>query len=198
MTKRRYVIKIHGLQKPETILVNDRVISELSPDDSKSGWIWNSASKITTIYLRTPLPVNKNITVSVKDAGVFGDSIVLQKVLVLREKVRKVKFLEKLKYAELLRGADHCKPPRVIRKTEVIEQQLNDLVANPKGIGKKVLDYGEMIASIIESFTDQPFESIRTIPDLNESSRASEKAIADGVFSQDEIDVMIRILKGEK
>lgn len=198
MTKRRYVIKIHGLQKPEAILVNDRVISELTPDDSKSGWIWNTASRITTIYLRNPLPVNKNITISVKDAGVFADSIVLQKVLVLREKVRKVKFFEKLKYAELLRGADHCKPPRVIRKTEVIEQQLNDLVANPKGIGKKTLDYDAMVASIIESFTDQPFESIRTIPDLNESSRASEKAIADGTFSQDEIDAMIKILKGEK
>ncbi|MHB1457725.1 MAG: glycoside hydrolase family 31 protein [Armatimonadota bacterium] len=198
LSKRRYIIKIHGLLKPESISLNDRVIDELSTDDCKTGWAWDKESRVTTIHLRMPLPVNKNTVISVKNAGLLADSLVLQKVLVLREKVRKVKFLEKLKYAELLRGADHCKPPRVIRKIEVIEQQLNDLVAKPKGIGKKAPKYDAMVETIIASFTDQPFEAARTIPDLNESSRASEKAIADGTFTQEELDNMIKILKGEK
>lgn len=198
LTKRRYIIKIHGLQKPDSISLNDRLIGELASDDCEIGWRWDKESRVATVYLRSPMPINRNVVISIRNAGVFADSIVLQKVLALREKVRKVKFLEKLKYAELLRGADHCKPPRVIRTTEAIEQQLNDLVANPRRIGKKAPDYDAIAATIIESFTDQPFEATRTIPDLNESSRASEKAIEDGTFTQEELDNMIEILKGGK
>ena len=56
----------------------------------------------------------------------------LQKVLDYRERIRKVKEEEKLKWGMLLHGADIRKPPRVIRETEAVETEL-DASLEPAG-----------------------------------------------------------------
>lgn len=194
---RRYVIRVHGLLIPESVAVNGAALSQLRDDDCGTGWTWDRVSRVLTIWLRSPLPISERITISVANVGAMADSFVLQGALELRERVRNVKFLEKLKYAALLNGAEHCKPPRVIRKTEEVEQQLNQIVADPKGIGRNQPNFEAMIQRVVDSFTDQPFESKRTIPDINESARISEAAIADGAFSEEELNSMNSIMNGQ-
>jgi hypothetical protein len=120
----------------------------------------------------------------------------LQRVLDYRERLRKVKQEEKLKYAMLLAGADHKKPPRVIRETEKIETELDNLVANPKGIAERPPDLRAMTAHVLKAFVDQPFESQRTIPAPDRDVNEVATKIANAVFEPWEIRSMTLSLLG--
>ncbi|MHB0998077.1 MAG: glycoside hydrolase family 31 protein [Armatimonadota bacterium] len=195
---RRYSIKLHGLLKPESITHNGNVLAQMQDDCSGTGWKWDKQSKVLTIKLSDPLSVYASNDLLIKNAGTFEDYMVQQKALDLLDRVRRVKIEEKIKYAALLGGRDHSKPPRVIRITEQIEQQLIDIVSNPKGSGDNIPDFDGMTKVVINSFTDQPFESNRTIPDINESSRSAGEAITDCTFTQDELEIMCDIMNSVK
>ena len=66
-----------------------------------------------------------------------------------RERIRKVKEEEKLKWAMLLHGADIRKPPRVIRETESVEMELDNVVPNPLGIGQRPPDFRGMTERVL-------------------------------------------------
>jgi hypothetical protein len=102
--------------------------------------------------------------------------------------------VEKLRYAEVLNGQEHAKPPRVIRRTEEVEQLLDDIVANPHGIAHNPPDLDGLRDKVLKSFTDQPFESTRTIPDLNATCIAATASIADATFTPEQIREMTAML----
>jgi hypothetical protein len=168
------------------------------------GWSWDSQGRITTIRLTTePMQIGQKVTVSLEGAGTFADAQMLQRVLDYRERLRKVKHEEKLKYAILLNGDEHSKPPRVIRETEKIETELDNLVANPKGIAERPPDLRAMTAHVLKAFVDQAFESERKIPapDWGSTRGAwsvndATKKIANAVFEPWEIRSMTLNLLG--
>jgi len=63
----------------------------------------------------------------------------------------------------LLHGQDIKKPPRVLRETEDVETELNNLIANPQGIAQRQPDFRAMTQRVLRAFVDQPFESNRRI-----------------------------------
>ena len=186
LKKRAYIIKVHGLLKPNSVTVNG----------AKSCWTWEPRERTTTISLTTPLSTSKQVVVAIDGAGTFNDAIALQKTLNLRQQVRQAKRFMKLKHAELLVGQDIKKEPRVIRKTQVVEQELSMLVDNPKGIGDKTLDFGAMRKCVLDALTDQPFESIRTIPEADPDAIASTKRIMNGTFTEAETKKIEGVLRG--
>ena len=132
---RQYEIRIHGLVKPGTVAVNGKTIAEKDDGEEGTRWAWDNKTMLTTIRLTDPVSIRKQVKVELKGAGSFEDSVMLRKVMNYRERVRKIKHEQKLKYSILLRGGEHSKPPRVIRETEAVETTLNALVLNPRGLG---------------------------------------------------------------
>jgi alpha-glucosidase (family GH31 glycosyl hydrolase) len=199
VTNRRYEVRVHGLLKPESVNVNGKKLEEREAKECGvgcGGWNWDSKARITTIRVTEPIQIGEKVTVSLKGAGTFADAQMLQKVLDYRERLREVKHEEKLKYAILLDGDEHSKPPRVIRETEKIETELDNLVANPKGIAQRPPDFRAMTAPVLKAFVDQPFESKRTIPAPDRSVNEATKKIANAVFEPWEIRSMTDNLLG--
>jgi hypothetical protein len=199
VTNRRYEVRVHGLLKPESVNVNGKKLEEREAKECGEGcggWTWDSKARITTIRVTEPIQIGEKVTVSLEGAGTFADAQMLQKVLDYRERLRQVKHEEKLKYAILLDGDEHSKPPRVIRETEKIETELDNLLANPKGLAQRPPDFRAMTADVLEAFVDQPFESKRTIPAPDRSVNEATKKIANAVFEPWEIRSMTDNLLG--
>lgn len=196
LAKRRYEIKLHGLLKPKSIGVNGKDLDEIDRGAWTGGWFWDSNSRVTTIRIADALPTNKPATVKITGAGVFDDAIALQRAIDFRERVRLVKHEEKLKYAVILNGREHGKPPRCIRETEKVEVQLNSLVANPSTIHQTPPDYRSMAQQILAGINDKPFESDRAIPELNPSCKEASEYIAPMKFEPAEVRKMTAALLG--
>jgi len=196
---RRYEIRLHGLLKPETVAVNGEKLEEKTAADCGAGcggWTWDNSTRVAEIRLVQAMALGEKVVIEVQGAGAFADAEMLQKVLDFRERLRRVKVAEKLKYAVLLQGGDHSKPPRVIRETEKVESELDNFVANPKGIAQNPPDFRAMTAHVLKAFTDHPFESQRQIPAPDQSDLDSTKLIADAVFEPWEIRDMTLTLLG--
>jgi hypothetical protein len=196
---RRYEIRWHGLLKPETVIVNGEKLEEKPAPDCGAGcggWTWDNSTGVAEIRLVQPLPVGEKTVVEVQGTGSFADAVLLQKVVEFRERLRQVKIAEKLKYAILLQGGDHSKPPRVIRETEKVETELDKLVASPKELAQNPPDFRGMTTHVLKAFTDRPFESQRQIPAADQTDLDSTKLIADAVFEPWEIRDMTFTLLG--
>jgi alpha-glucosidase (family GH31 glycosyl hydrolase) len=199
MTSRRYEVRVHGLLKPETVKAGSRELEEREAQDCGAGcegWNWDSRSRTTTIRLAKPIGIGEKVTVSLERAGTYADALLLQRVLDYRERLRRVKIEEKLKHAILLNVDIISKPPRIIRETEAIESELDNLVANPRGIAQSPPDFRAMTARVLKAFLDQPFESQRTIPAPDLEVNEATRKIGHAVFEPWEIRGMTRDLLG--
>ena len=130
LKSRRYEVRIHGLLRPGSVSINGSKLAEIGSDDWGGGWTWDPDSRVTVVRLAEPLAIGKKVVLKLDDAGSLADAIALQRILEFRERVRAVKLQQKLKYALILLGQEHGKPPRVIQETEKVEWKLNDLVAD--------------------------------------------------------------------
>jgi hypothetical protein len=187
---RRYEVRVHGLLKPHSVKVGGRVLREQRPDECGvgcGGWVWDEQTHITTIRATQAIPVGEKITVSLEGAGTFEDAEVLQRVMDYRERIRKVKEEEYLKWGLLLHGLDIAKPPRVIRETEAVETELDNLVSNPQGMGQRPPDFKAMTERVLKAFVDQPFESHRTVPEANADARKATPLLENASFQPEEI-----------
>jgi len=193
---RRYIVRLHGLLKPEAVMVNGKALRERDAGDCGAGWSWDSGVLVTTIRPGGVFPVGREFTVTVQNAGTFEDACTLRQVLSLRERIRRAKRDMKLKDAQVLEGGDIRKPPRVIRETEAVERQLDQLVRSPKGIGKHPPDLRAMMERVMTAVVDQPFESQRMIPEADPAARAATEKIAHASFTPEEIERIKAILEG--
>jgi alpha-glucosidase (family GH31 glycosyl hydrolase) len=199
VTSRRYEVRVHGLLKPDAVKVNGQGLEERQAKECGAGcggWTWDSSARITAIRLTEPIRVGDKTAIVLEGSGTFADALMLQRVLDYRERLRRVKIEEKLKYAILLNEKEHSKPPRVIRETEKVEAALDNLVANPKGIAQSPPDFRGMTTQVLKAFVDQPFESQRTIPAPDRSVQEATKLIADAGFEPWEIRNMTLTLLG--
>jgi hypothetical protein len=196
---RRYEVRVHGLLAPQSVSVAGHPLPEKRRDECGggcTGWTWDDQLQVTTIRLNEPASVNEKITISLNGAGAFEDAEVLQKVLDCRDRLRKVKQEEKLKWAMLLHGADIRKPPRVIRETEAVETELDAIALNPRGIGRRQPDFRAMTERVLKAFVDSPFESHRVIPDPDPEGPQSAALLENAKFQPDEIRQMTATLLG--
>lgn len=193
---RKYEIKVHGLLKPGTVTLNGKKLDEIRSDDWSGGWIWDSVARVTTVRVAESMPINKKMVLTLEDSGSLADAIALQKVLNFRERVRLVKHEQKLKYALILMGQEHAKPPHVIQETDKVEMELNKVVASPKGMSKSMPDMKSMTQRLLRAMVEKPFDSTRTIPDLNETCRAASAYIANMNFEPEELRKMTAMLLG--
>jgi len=196
LTSRRYAIRLHGLLKPEAVEVDGRPLSEASSCGCEEGWHWDSNGRVTTINLTRPRSTSEELILGVSGAGTFADAYALQKTLNLREQVRQAKRVMKFKHFELLGGADIKKPPRVIRRTEEVERELTACVDSPKALATDPPDFEAMRKRVLDALVDQPFESSRTIPEMDQIARNSMRKIKNGQFTADEIKKIESILRG--
>jgi hypothetical protein len=194
--ERAYEIRIHGLLKPASVKLRTRELPEKTQLEGGSGWLWDHTTGVITVQLVEPIPVKETAIVTVENAGDFADAVALQDAHDFRDRVRRVKHEQKLKYIMLADMGDHSKPPRVFRETEKVESRLSELIANPRGIARNRPDYKAMTEAVLAALVDQPFESKRTIPDLNETCRQATEQIANARFQPAEVDKMAGILLG--
>lgn len=134
--------------------------------------------------------------VTIAGGGTFADALALQQALNLRQQVRQAKRVLKLRHAELLNGADIKKPPRVIRETEKIENELTRMVDNPLGLGAQRIDFEAMKRRVLAALTDQPFESNRAIKDIEPETIAATKLIENGRLTDDQLRQIRNLLRG--
>ena len=192
---RRYKIRIHGLLKPASVRAGDKTLQERQVSDSGEGWSWNEQDRVTTVDLST-LPIQSRIVVTLQGAGSFTTETLFQKVVEYRARVRQVEVAEKLKWGMLLRGADLKKEPRVLRETEQVEQELNDLVDSPQRLASNVADFKSWTSRILTAFANHPFESNRAIPEVDPDALQGTHMIENAVFTLEEISQMTAELLG--
>ncbi len=193
---RRIRILVHGLLKPSAVKVDGTVLNEKDPQTATGGWVWNVSEDILNIELPASLPVDKKIAIELEDAGSFADHVTAQEIADIRERVRRVEIDQKMKWGLLLRHQDIKKQPRVLRQIELVEDQLDDLLANPQGLSTRALDVQALFKKITTSFTDQPFESDRAIPEVDPDARKATLSIERASFTTDEIHKMNAELLG--
>lgn len=196
ITSRRHEIRLHGLLKPDSVILNDRKLNGSDSAEWLGDWNWDASARVTTVRLRDPLPTSKQIILAFRNAGTFADTLLLQKTVAFRERVRNVKQEQKLKYALVLCGQEHAKPPRAILETEKVEMKLNGLVASPKGLSTNQPDFKAMTGQILDAIRDRPFESTRTIPEKNPSCINATLYLNNIQFEPQEINMMAANLLG--
>ena len=194
---RSYRIRVHGLLKPATVRLGDRTLPEKQESDSGEGWSWND-HHITTIDLPAHVSIQKRLVLTLQDAGSFADEELLEKVIDYRAHVRQIEIAEKLKWGMLLRGQDIKKEPRVLRETEKVEQELNDLVDSPQRLVSNGADFKSWTSRILTAFVNRPFESNRGIPETDPDALKATRTIEDDVFTPEEISQMTAELLGCK
>ena len=180
LAKRSYIIRLHGLLKPESITL----------DGKKLDWTWDK--RVTTIEVG-PLSTKDEHAIRINGAGTYADVLTLQKALSLRSQIRQAKRLMKLKHAELLAGGDVKKMARVVETTEDVERRLTEIINSPRGQSP---DFGAMRQRVFDALTDQPFATDRAIPDVDPESSAHQARIADAQFTPDEIAAIKALLRG--
>jgi hypothetical protein len=196
---RRYEVRVYGLLKPESVKLNGRELREGRPEECGEGcggWVWDEQKRVTTIRVTQAMPVNEKVTVSLEGAGTFEDAEMLQKALDYRERIRKVKEEEKLKWGMVLHGLDIKKPPRVMRETEAVETELDDLISNPREIGQRPPDFRAMTERVLKAFVDKPFESHRNIPESDKVAQKATALLENVAFQPEEIRRMTAELFG--
>ena len=92
----------------------------------------------------------------------------------------------------------HQETPRVLRETEDVETELNNLIANPQGIAQRQPDFRAMTQRVLRAFVDQPFESNRRIPEADPEAQRATRSIENGHFEPQEIREMTGQLLGRK
>jgi hypothetical protein len=136
------------------------------------------------------------VTLTLEGAGTFDDLEMLQKVLDYRGRVRSVRNEEQLKWAMLLHGFEIKRPPRVVRVTDQVESQLNELVSHPGGIARQPPNFRVMTRRLLNAFADQPFESGRRIPEADPEARQAIEMLAHAAFEPEELQKMTLELLG--
>jgi alpha-glucosidase (family GH31 glycosyl hydrolase) len=187
---RRYTVRVHGLLKPHAVLLNGRELPEARPaecGEGCGGWVWDDQTRVSTIRTTEATPVNKKTTITLEGAGAFADAEVLQKMLDYRERIRRVKEVEKLKWGLVLHGLDFSRPPRVMRETEAVEAELDGLISKPQGIGRRPPDFRALTARVLRAFSDQPFESNRPLPKGNTDALKAAPLLAQAHFEPEEL-----------
>jgi hypothetical protein len=163
-----------------------RVLNELTHEQSGIGWRRDEQPRLTTISLPI-LSIQDRITVTLDGAGSFDTSRRLEELVDYRLRVRELEVAEKLKWGMLLLGEDIKKEPRVLRETEQVEQGLNDLVDRPERLDTEHPDFPSWTSRILTAFIGRPFESNRTLPELDEDALKSTRAIENATFTPEEI-----------
>lgn len=194
---RSFKVLVHGLLKPTMVLLGTQTLREKQfPDIEGEGWYWDSNRRITAIDLPADVPLSEHVVLTIKGAGSFADEQLLDKVIDYRTRVRQVEVAEKLKWGLLLKGLDIKKEPRVLRETEEVEQELDNLVDSPQTLTAKNVDFKSWTAQILTSFVDRPFESNRTIPEVDPDALKATHMIEDAHFTPEEINQMTAELLG--
>ena len=195
-SSRTYKIRVHGLLKPSVVNVNSQVLSEKDADDSNEGWYWDPDSSVIKINLADATPLGEKLTVDIENAGSFEDHLLAQKVTAFRQHLRQVELDEKVKWGLLLRNQDIKKEPLVLREAEQVEQQLDDSLAKPKGLAQNPPDFRAMTERILSSFVNRPFDSTRTIPEVDPDAQKATRSIEAATFTPDELGKMTADLLG--
>jgi hypothetical protein len=196
LAKRRYQLHVHGLCKPESVALHGHKLPEVEPGKAGDGWWWDKRERTISVRLDKPLPTSKETILSFSNAGTYADLTTWQKASNLRAQIRQAKRDMKLKHAALVGGPGIKKPPRVIRETEQVEQLLTDIVDHPKGSGKSPPDYAALEQRVRTALTDDPFESSRTLPELDPESLQGLELTKGAKFTAAEIHTITNRLRG--
>ena len=197
LEKRRYIIRVHGLLKPEKVTLKGKSLQENPNPEGAQGWNWNEQERVVVVRLTEPLSVHKRVEIGFVGAGAFADRLNLEKAIVLREQVRLIKREMKLKHLAVTGGMDIKKPPRVIRETEKVERELDEMVRNPKGTVGTSPDFEAMREHVIGAMKDRPFEAERTIPEADPLAIDSTAKSKDATFTAEEIAKISGIFAGK-
>jgi alpha-glucosidase (family GH31 glycosyl hydrolase) len=193
---RKYKLRIHGLLKPSAVLVGSQIISEKQAFDSSEGWNWNELDRVTTIDLPNSVPIQNQLLLTLRGAGSFSADRLFREVTDYRKRVRQVEVAEKVKWGMLLLPEqDIKKEPHVLRETEQVEQELNDLTDSPQKLADAV-DFTTWTSRILAGFANHPFESNRTIPDINPGSLKAKRVVEGATFTPEEVSQMTAKLLG--
>lgn len=193
--KRAYRIRVHGLLRPAVIRLGSQELPESTKGDSDGTWRWDDQQQVTTITLPST-PIRAPLTVTLQGSGTFAARKMLEKVLEFRAGIRDIEVAEKVKWGALLKGEDIKKEPRVLRETEQVEQELNDLLDHQEAIEWARPDFQSWTLRIATAFVDHPFESNRTIPEMDVGAIKSTHAIEHASFSSQELNNMTARLLG--
>ncbi len=196
LAKRRYVVRVHGLFKPNTAGLNGRKLTEIEPCQDGLGWSWNGRERLITVRLTEPISIRKETVIQFANAGSFSDLSAWQKAWNLREQLRQAKRDMKLKHAALVGGPGIKKPPRVIRETEEVERLLTQLIDNPKGCGLAPLDDVALQQRVLAALTNDPFESNRTLPELDPEARQGMELTKGAKFTAQELQTITNRFRG--
>jgi hypothetical protein len=194
LAKRRYVARVHGLFKPDSVTLNGHKLAET--DQEGPGWWWNARERVTAVRLPKPASVKGTIIVRFTNAGTFSDRLAWQAAWNLRAQLRQAKRDMKLKHAALVSGPGIKKPPRVIRETEEVERLLTDLVDHPKGRGQAPPDFAALQRRVLAALTDDPFESSRALPEFDPESRQGTELLKGATFTAGEIQAITNRFRG--
>jgi hypothetical protein len=171
------------------VLFQGRVVPEKRQrgNSRAEGWVWRPLERMITIDLPTPFAIGKAITVTLERAGTFSDAVAIGAVLTYRERVRRVKIAIKLFWGVLISLNDIKKEPHVLQETDRVEQILNDLVDQGADIAAHPVNFRKMTSDILDAFITRPFDSTRTLPELDPLALKETLAIADATFTPEEL-----------
>ena len=192
---RRYLVRLHGLLKPGGVAVNGRRLEELDPQAGGEGWTWDGKRRVTTVTLTHPLPTAEEHTILFRNAGTFAQAVVLQQALNLRAQVRQVNRALKLKWVALTGGADIKKPPRVILEADAVERELDGMADEPRSL-RQPPDFEGLRQRVLAALRGRPFDSTRTIPEIDPEALATTRKIENAQFTPAEIEKIATILRG--
>jgi hypothetical protein len=187
LTKRRYVVRVHGLFKPDAVALNGRKLAEVESCQDGPGWSWNERERLIMVRLPKPLSISSETVVQFSNAGSFSDLTSWQKAWNLRAQLRQAKRDMKLKHAALVAGPGIKRPPRVIRETEEVERLLTETVDHPKGCAANAPDYAALQRRVLAALTNDPFESNRTLPEFDPESRQGMELTKGAKFTAPEL-----------
>ena len=196
LDKRRYIIRLNGLFKPEQIKIGTQMLAELKDEIGGTGWTWDKKSMVTTIYLSKPSSAKEAVTVSVVAAGTFADRLRYQKIVEFRNRIREIRHHAKLKFFALTSVTDIKGTPFVMCEADEVEYALNDMITKPKGLAKKSFNLKALADRMIAAFTNKPFGFSRTLPDPNPSHNDTVARVKDAAFEPGEIKRMTAIVYG--
>ena len=66
LQQRRYAVRVHGLLKPSTVVVNQATLPEAAPDECGPGWAWDAKSRLTTIRLSHAFSTGQQLAVEIR------------------------------------------------------------------------------------------------------------------------------------
>ena len=198
LQQRRYVVRVHGLLKPNSVAVKRRTTAGDRTGQCGPGWTWDPKSRTTTIRLAGGRFHRRASCLRIQGAGTFADAIALQKALNLREQMRQAKRLMKLKHALVLLGGDDIKKPPAGNPhdggsgagTHRASSTIRQIRGTPP-------DFAAMRKRVLDALDDKPFESDRQIPESIPMQSLDEE-INNGKFTADEKNRIGKILRGDR